>query len=49
MINVLLFIGKILITTLAIFGLTRFLNRRNNPPRGKIIEGEVIENGEGKI
>jgi len=49
MLNVLLFIGKILITTLAVFGLTRLLNRRNNPLRGKIIEGEVIENDEDKI
>ena len=43
MFNVLWFIGKTLFIVLAVFGLTKLLTKKGNPPKGKIIEGEIVE------
>jgi len=40
---ILLSVGRILIISLAVFGLTKLLKRKSSPPKGRIIEGEVIE------
>jgi len=46
--NILLSVGRILIISLAVFGITKLLNRKSSSPKGKILEGEVVENSENK-
>jgi len=48
MVNILWFIGKTLFIVLAVFGLTKLLSRKSSLPKGKIIEGEIVEENKEK-